>query len=104
MKKLLAQYINSCMDFWCNIAPANDYGNCSRKRGCISTVKDFDVRFIQPASERLAAARIVGNMHLLQSILPPENSDYYEPMQKACQQLINNAVNYVQHEPVSNLA
>jgi hypothetical protein len=104
MKKQLSIYISECVNFWFNIAPANDYSNCSRKRGCISTVKDFDVKFIQPATEKLAAARIVGNNHMLQSILPPENSDYFEPLQRQYQQLINSAVNYVQHEPVSNLA
>jgi hypothetical protein len=102
MKLLLANYIQACETFWKETAPALDNSHCTRKRECINTVKDFDCRYIQPATNELAAARIISNIYLLQSILPPVSSSFYTTHWQQCQKLINVAYSTVnQLQPAS---
>lgn len=77
MKRLFVDYLLYCTHYWKEVAPLAAVAGSHNKRGIIETVKDFDVRYLQPASDELAATRIIGNYTMLLQIMPLENTNNF---------------------------
>lgn len=99
MKRLFVEYLRCCTHYWKEVAPQAALGQCSIKRGIIATVEDFDVRFIQPATEPLAAARIIGNTHMLIKLMPLDNTPQRIEANEVYYMLLSECVKIVEKEP-----
>lgn len=99
MKRLFVDYLLYCTHYWKEVAPLAAVAGSHKKRGVIETVKDFDVRFIQPASNSLAATRIIGNYTMLLQIMPLENTNefveankLYSILMEACVKVLETKI------------